>query len=294
MRRVILVTPLLLLSLAGLSSDATGQQLIDLTDTIHVGLVRETAGRAMIEKYGIHEVQLEPEMNFQTTTGRSTFLGISTQVGTHVDAGAHVEPDGWTIDKIDLQLLIGPGVVVDVRKKTADEPVTPADLTRYDIQHGDIVLFYFNYHPPKEGELYSQSYLTDETARWLVARGVKCIASNTPGVENFKRGVAQHWTDPRNQKVAWPVHKILLTEHIPIIEGSPILSPYWAGAFSSSPCRSRLPAWTDRRFAQSPSFNNAVPQSDAPGNSADFGCQFLVRRTYRTECNERCPWIMAF
>jgi len=282
MRRVILVTPLLLLSLAGLSSDATGQQLIDLTDTIHVGLVRETAGRAMIEKYGIHEVQLEPEMNFQTTTGRSTFLGISTQVGTHVDAGAHVEPDGWTIDKIDLQLLIGPGVVVDVRKKTADEPVTPADLTRYDIQHGDIVLFYFNYHPPKEGELYSQSYLTDETARWLVARGVKCIASNTPGVENFKRGVAPHRTDPRNQKVAWTV------------KASPILSRSRPGAFSSSPCRSRLPAWTDRRFAQSPSFNNAVPQSDAPGNSADFGCQFLVRRTYRTECNERCPWIMAF
>jgi len=214
-----------LLALAGLPSDASGQQLIDLTDTIRVGLVRETAGQAMIEKYGIHEVQLEPEMNFQTTTGRSTFLGISTQVGTHVDAGAHVEPDGWTIDKIDLQRLIGPGVVVDVRKKTAAEPVTPVDLERYNIQRGDIVLFYFNYHPPKEGELYSQSYLTDETARWLVAHGVKCIASNTPGVENFKRGVAQHWTDPRNQKVAWPVHKILLTEHIPIIEGLTNLEP---------------------------------------------------------------------
>jgi kynurenine formamidase len=219
------VITLLLLSLAGLSSDATSQQLIDLTDTIHVGLVRETAGQAMIDKYGIHEVQLEPEMNFQTTTGRSTFLGISTQVGTHVDAGAHVEPDGWTIDKIDLQRLIGPGVVVDVRKKTADEPVTPADLEKYGIQRGDIVLFYFNYHPPKEGEFYSQSYLTDETARWLVAQGVKCIASNTPGVENFKRGVAQRWTDPRNQKVAWPVHKILLGEHIPIIEGLTNLEP---------------------------------------------------------------------
>ncbi|HZP63401.1 MAG TPA: cyclase family protein [Terriglobales bacterium] len=194
-------------------------QIIDLTDTIRVGLVEQTAGRAMIEKYGIHEVSMEPEMNFKVTTGRSTFLGISTQVGTHVDAGAHVEPDGWPVDQIDLDRMMGPGVLVDERAKTADDPVTPADLERQSIHEGDIVVFYFNYHPPKDGELYSQSYLTDETARWLVKHKVRAIASNTPGVENFKRGVAQHWTEPQNQAVAWPVHKILLSHRIPIIEG---------------------------------------------------------------------------
>lgn len=199
--------------------------IVDLTDTIRVGLVEQTAGQAMISKYGIHEVQLQPEMTFKITTGRSTFLGISTQVGTHVDAGAHVDPNGWTIDKIDLRRLMGPGVLVDVRSKNDSDPVTPVDLEKYQIQPGDVVLFYFNYKPPKHGELYSQSYLTDETARWLVAHGVKCIASNTPGVENFKRGVAQHWTDPKNQKVAWPVHKILLSHHIPIIEGLTNLDP---------------------------------------------------------------------
>jgi kynurenine formamidase len=194
-------------------------QIIDLTDTIRVGLVEQTAGRAMIEKYGIHEVSMEPEMNFKVTTGRSTFLGISTQVGTHVDAGAHVEPDGWPVDQIDLDRMMGPGVLVDERAKTADDPVTPADLEKQSIHEGDIVVFYFNYHPPKDGELYSQSYLTDETARWLVKHKVRAIASNTPGVENFKRGVAQHWTEPQNQAVAWPVHKILLSHRIPIIEG---------------------------------------------------------------------------
>ena len=219
MRRFASLVVIMVLAVPLWPSSPGEQQIIDLTDTIRIGLVRETAGQAMIDKYGIHEVHLEPEMNFQTTTGRSTFLGISTQVGTHVDAGAHVEPDGWTVDKIELQRLIGPGVLVDVRTKTAEDPVTPADMEKYNIRAGEIVLFYFNYHPPKEGELYSQSYLTDETARWLVAHGVKCIASNTPGVENFKRGVAQHWTEPRNQKVAWPVHKILLGQGIPIIEG---------------------------------------------------------------------------
>ena len=219
-RCLLLAIVLSMLFLAAVS--AAGQdkpQIIDLTDTVRVGLVEQTAGRAMIEKYGIHEVSMEPEMTFKVTTGRSTFLGISTQVGTHVDAGAHVEPDGWPVDQIDLDRMMGPGVLVDVRGKTAEDPVTPADLERQTIHEGDIVVFYFNYHPPKAGELYSQSYLTDDTARWLVKHKVRAIASNTPGVENFKRGVAQHWTDPQNQQAAWPVHKILLGQRIPIIEG---------------------------------------------------------------------------
>jgi kynurenine formamidase len=219
MRRFSPVIAFVLVASAALAAGADKPEIIDLTDTIRVGLVEETAGRAMIEKYGIHEVLMEPEMNFKITTGRSTFLGISTQVGTHVDAGAHVEPDGWAVDQIDLDRLMGPGVLVDVRQKTAEDPVTPADLEKQNIHEGDIVVFYFNYHPPKEGELYSQSYLTDETARWMVEHKVRAIASNTPGVENFKRGVAQHWTDPQYQKVAWPVHKILLSNRIPIIEG---------------------------------------------------------------------------
>lgn len=218
MRRLLFTAAIVLASTA-LAAAADKRKIVDLTDTIRIGLVAETAGRAMIEKYGIHEVTMEPEMNFTVTTGRSTFLGISTQVGTHVDAEAHVEPAGWTVDQIDLDHLIGPGLLVNARGKTAEDPVTPADLEKQDIHEGDIVVFYFNYQPPKEGELYSQSYLTDETARWLVDHKVRAIESNTPGVENFKRGVAQRWTDPQNQNVAWPVHKTLLSHKIPIIEG---------------------------------------------------------------------------
>ncbi len=229
--RNLLFTVVVLVASAAFAAGADKKKIVDLTDTIRVGLVEETAGRAMIEKYGIHEVTMEPEMNFKVTTGRSTFLGISTQVGTHVDAGAHVEPDGWPVDQIDLDRLIGPGVLVDVRGKTAEDPVTPADLEKQNIHEGDIVVFFFTYHPPKAGELYSQSYLTDDTARWLVAHKVRAIASNTPGVENFKRGVSYHWTDPQNQKVAWPVHKILLSQRIPILEGLTNLDQLLGRAF---------------------------------------------------------------
>ena len=219
MNRLILLTAFGVLVLAAQAGPARQKKIVDLTDTIRVGLVRETLGDAAVEKNGIHEVRFEPEMNFRETTGRSTYMSISTQIGTHMDAGAHVEPDGWPIDQVDLDHVMGPGVVVDVRSKTDQDPVNPSDLERYNLHAGDIVIFYFRYETPKPGELYSQSYLTDETARYLVAKGIRCIGSNTPGIENFKRGVANHWTDPANQKIAWPVHKTLLGHHIPIIEG---------------------------------------------------------------------------
>jgi len=77
--------------------------------------------------------------------------------------------------------------------------------------------------------------LTDETAGWLVQHKVRAIASNTLGVENFKRGVTQHWTEPRNQKVVWPVHKILLSNKIPIIEALRTWKAHSGIGSSSSP-----------------------------------------------------------
>lgn len=194
-------------------------KIVDLTEGIHVGMVAESVGKAAMELYGIHEVRLEPEMSFQKTTGRSTFLETSTQIGTHMDAGAHVDPNGWTVDKVELDRLISPGVLVDLRSKTSDDSITPADFEKYKIRPGDSVILFFNYRPPKPGELYSQAFLTEQAARWLVRHRVECVASNTPGLENLKRAEQNHWTDPTNQKIAWPVHKILLGAKIPIVEG---------------------------------------------------------------------------
>jgi arylformamidase len=193
--------------------------IIDLTDTIHVGLVQESIGDAAMKAFGIDEVAMTPEMTFAKTTGRSTRICLSSQIGTHMDAGAHAEPEGWPINAAPLDHLIVPGIVVDVRTKTDEEGITSADLKKYDIRSGDAVLFLFSYTPPKAGEMFTQAFLSEEGAEWLVQHGVKVVGSNTPGLEDHKRGAREHWMDPSNQKQAWPVHKILLGRQVPIIEG---------------------------------------------------------------------------
>ena len=48
--------------------------------------------------------------------------------GTHVDAPAHwvTGKDGWTVDQVPPERLVGPAVVVDVTAEVAADPGLPA------------------------------------------------------------------------------------------------------------------------------------------------------------------------
>jgi kynurenine formamidase len=61
--------------------------------------------------------------------------------GTHLDAPAHFSPGKQTVDQIPLEKLIGPAVVIDVRKEArndADHRLTLARVARWEKQHGRI------------------------------------------------------------------------------------------------------------------------------------------------------------
>ena len=167
---------------------ATGRPaptIVDLTDTIRVGIVEESIGDAAMKAFGINEVSMSSEMTFHKTTGRSTRICLSSQIGTHMDAGAHAEPDGWPVNDAPLDHLVVPGIVVDVRGKTDDKGVTSADLEKYDIQPGAAVLFLFTYSQPKPGAMFSQVLLDRRSRRmagkaWCTVRGQQHTGTGRP------------------------------------------------------------------------------------------------------------------
>jgi kynurenine formamidase len=61
--------------------------------------------------------------------------------GTHIDAPVHFARGHQTVDRIPLESLIAPAVVVDVSEECADDidyQVTVEDLTSFEQQHGRI------------------------------------------------------------------------------------------------------------------------------------------------------------
>jgi kynurenine formamidase len=125
--------------------------------------------------------------------------------GTHIDAPIHFAEGGLTVDRIPLERLVGPAVVVDVAAKAAvdrDYRVTAEDIeteekARGPIPRGAIVLFrtgwakrwpdrksYFGDDKPGDASHLHFPGLSAEGAKLLVARGVSGVGLDTPSIDH--------------------------------------------------------------------------------------------------------------
>ena len=68
-------------------------------------------------------------------------MRLAEHGGTHLDAPSHFHEGGSTSERVPLDRLVAPAVVVDVREpcaKDADYAVSVADLERFEAAHGRI------------------------------------------------------------------------------------------------------------------------------------------------------------
>jgi kynurenine formamidase len=68
-------------------------------------------------------------------------MALAEHTGTHLDAPNHFVAGQISVDKIPLQQLFGPAVVVDLRQQAAGNPdyqLSPADISNFEQVHGRI------------------------------------------------------------------------------------------------------------------------------------------------------------
>jgi kynurenine formamidase len=148
--------------------------------------------------------------------------------GTHLDAPIHFAEGRRTTDRLGLDQLIGPVVVIDTKGLAEDERdhlIGPDELAAWEaahgaIQAGTIVLFrtgrgawwpdrgrYLGTTrtgPAAVPELHFPG-LDSATARLLVARGVRAVGIDTPSIDY-------------GQSVTFAAHQVLAGADIPIFE----------------------------------------------------------------------------
>jgi len=153
--------------------------------------------------------------------------GGSEHVGTHLDAPFHFAEGKWTTEKIPLAQLIGPGVVIDVRRqaeKHADYMVQVSDIRGWEKFHGRmprgaIVLIrsgwgkhwgdrkaYFGTDEPGNVSDLHFPGLSKQAAEFLIKqRNVKAVGVDTPSI------------DPGPSK-DFLAHQVLGAANVPIFE----------------------------------------------------------------------------
>lgn len=151
--------------------------------------------------------------------GRSnTKITFSIHTATHVDAPYHFYPEGLTVDQVALEKFMGPAVRVDLRQVAEPRtPITVLDLETMGLDRrsigGKIVIFHTGWLEAmygKPGYYGNNPYLAEETARWLVDRGIRALAVD----HTVDRGDIAAEAQPGD----CPIHRILLGAGIPLME----------------------------------------------------------------------------
>jgi arylformamidase len=133
-------------------------------------------------------------------------LTIATHTGTHIDAPLHFLPGATSVDRLPVDVLVGPALVVQM---AVAQEITAADLEAAAIPPGtERLLFKTRNSRLLDDDDFRRDfvYLTLDAARWLVERGVRLVAIDYLSVE---------------QMDAQPniVHQTLLRAGVIIVEG---------------------------------------------------------------------------
>jgi len=108
-------------------------RIVDLSYAIHGKLPRWPGDRRVFEAKTNATVE---KKGYYTRS-----FWMLEHYGTHVDAPAHFPPGKKTVDQIPPEKLLGPAVVIDVRKearKNADYRLAMASVARWEKRHGRI------------------------------------------------------------------------------------------------------------------------------------------------------------
>lgn len=130
-------------------------------------------------------VRTEPAATIDRDGYNLLAVHLGSQSGTHCDAPYHFRSDGARVDELDLRLLAGPGVLVDVRGRPDRHPLTVADLGPLaGVGPGTIVVLHTGWSAHHGTPRYADHpYLCAEACRALLDRGVRTIGLDTPNVD---------------------------------------------------------------------------------------------------------------
>jgi len=181
-------------------------KIIDLSLSLHEGMMTfPTHWHPVVEIsiLGRHGIE-----------GRETRkLTLGTHTGTHTDAPLHFIPSGKGIDEVPLEVLVGEATLLNFTPAQPNQEIgvpalneklggkVPTRLilrTDWSDYFGQMP--YYNNYP----------YFSQEAARWLVDRGCRLIAMDTPSPDN-----PAHSRTSGNDS---PNHKVLLGAEVVLVE----------------------------------------------------------------------------
>jgi kynurenine formamidase len=109
-------------------------------------------------------------------------LELGSHQGTHVDAPFHFLADGAPIDRIPLEQVAGPAILVDLADKAPRSSIEPADLDVVELVPGDRLVYRLGWDRvwPDPAYFTDMPRLSVAAARWLAERRLALVGLDAP------------------------------------------------------------------------------------------------------------------
>src|SRR5918912_2688752 len=119
----------------------------------------------------------------------SEVMILSTHTGTHMDAPFHFNPNGQTIDQVEVNRYICIHAILIKIKKNANEMITSDDIAhnkKYKIKEKDTVVFSTGWEKQinqKDNYIRNNPGLSKDAAEYLVEKKVNAIGIDCPSID---------------------------------------------------------------------------------------------------------------
>jgi kynurenine formamidase len=150
---------------------------------------------------------------------------LSTHTGTHMDAPFHFNPNGQTIDQVEVNRYICNNAILIKIQKNANEMITRDNITsnsKYEIKEKDTVVFSTGWEKEikqKDNYIRNNPGLSKDAAEYLVEKKVNAIGIDCPSIDI---GIDSRLV----------AHKTLLSNEILVIENLCNLYEFTNGKFT--------------------------------------------------------------
>ncbi|HMQ33516.1 MAG TPA: cyclase family protein [Chloroflexaceae bacterium] len=195
-------------------------QLVDLSQTIgpDTPLFSPDWPRPTCTPYLSH-AQSAFSGRYLGTTVELSFAQLITSVGTYLDSPFHFNPEGPTVERLDLSQLVLPGLVVPCAGRAPRAPLGPDVVAGLDLA-GRAVLLHTGWSAYWGLAAYAEHpFITGELAQALREGGAKLVGCDFM--------LADDPNDPRR-----PAHVTLLNAGVLIVENLTRLDQIPPGSFT--------------------------------------------------------------
>jgi len=138
-------------------------------------------------------VVLKQKVEFSRSGYNVKYIQMGTHSGTHVDAPLHIIDKATNVANVPLDNFIGEATFIEILKDD-NESINLADVEKFDIREGDIVIVRTGWEDKKYLNTYFEGYpyFHPETADYLISKGIKSIGADIPSVDGPNESGAFH------------------------------------------------------------------------------------------------------